>query len=52
VCTEMFGYDGGYYWSSTPYDSTYAWMGDFLYAGTGGVHGNVIYGIRCLREGP
>ena len=44
-CNGDVGYVGtyGYYWSSTPYDSDYAW---YLYFSSSGV--GMYYGNRCL----
>ncbi|MFO8071533.1 MAG: DUF1566 domain-containing protein [Polyangia bacterium] len=51
MCTEMFGYDGGWYWSSTPYDSNDAWFADFGYGKVN--NGSVLYDyyVRCVRSG-
>ncbi len=52
MCTGMFGYDTGYYWSSTPYDSSSAWSASFDH---GSVNDYYVYGgdyVRCVRSGP
>jgi hypothetical protein len=53
TCTDMFGFDSGSYWSSSPYGASAdrAWYSSF----NGYVLGDektIVHDIRCVRSGP
>ena len=52
ICTGMFGYDSGLYWSSSPGGDDYAWDARFNvgYVDILGVDRD--HSVRCVRSGP
>jgi hypothetical protein len=51
-CGALFGADAGWYWSSTIYDPSHAWIAHF---GDGYVNKSEIgfyFNVRCVRPGP
>jgi hypothetical protein len=50
-CTEMFGTDTGWYWSSTSFDNFSARYADFGGGGVGDTVKSTYGSVRCLRTG-
>jgi hypothetical protein len=52
TCGALFGADAGWYWSSSLYDTSHAWIAHF---GDGYVNTSEIgfnFNVRCVRPGP
>lgn len=48
-CCEAFPDDKGWFWSSSPLDSFYAWGVYFNYGVVNGYHRYHEFGVRCVR---
>ena len=51
-CAAMLGDDGGWYWSSTPRDSNYAWGAGFADGRIGYDYADEVLDVRCVRPAP
>jgi hypothetical protein len=52
MCTGMFGYDSSWYWSSSSYNSTDAWLVLFFDGSVNPYDKIYHYNVRCIRTGP
>ncbi|MFO8071322.1 MAG: hypothetical protein R6V85_05540 [Polyangia bacterium] len=51
ICTEMFGHQGGYFWSSTVFEHELSWAAMFMLGRLISHDAGTAHGVRCLREG-